>query len=320
MAKVVPIKCPTCGADIKVGPQPGLVTCEYCRNSFQLQQPGRPPPPPPPPPMGHMGQPMPARPMPVVQLPKQGNPAAVLVVAGLVLSIGVAGAVVASMAGSASMVGTSSDDSSQGSSKKKKKSKSSKRAKGEKTPDNPVVAKDLARVDPADVIRQSVAQANKIEPRAKLTGGHFTELHGGLMNLKRESKGFVTFEYRWSDPSKPAGKDIVEGSFYVNSAKGAFSEWAHHKNRGTASNLRDEDRAKAFPLPLPKCTAAQAWAVAVKSGVPADAVATVFWDKVHSFRGDQQTQWSFRVEGHDEYRREIDAQTCKLLRSWGKKR
>ncbi len=258
---------------------------------------------------------MPARPMPVVQLPKQGNPAAIIVVASLVLSIGIAGAVVASLAGSASMVG-SSDDSVVGKTKGSKRTK----AKAKKKVANPIVASDLSKVDPAGVIRQSVALAKRIEPRSKVTGGHFNELKGGLLDFKDAGKGFVSFEYRWSDSSKPAGKDIVEGSFYVTSQKGAFSEWAHHKNRGTASNLSDDKRTKAFPLPLPKCTAAQAWAVAVKSGVPADAISIVHWDKVHSFRGDSQTQWSFRVEGHDEYRREIDAQTCKMLRNWGKRR
>ncbi|MBW2458786.1 MAG: hypothetical protein JRI68_30080 [Deltaproteobacteria bacterium] len=317
MAKLVPIKCPTCGAAINVGPQPGLVTCEYCRNSFQVQRPGAPPPRPPPPPM--MGQPMPAQPMPVVQLPKTGNPAAILVVASLVLSIGVAGAVMAGVSSSASMGSSSDRDSSDGKTRSGKSRKGSKRGKAKKAA-NPVKAGDLSKVEPADVIRQSVALAKKIEPRSKVTGGHFDELKGGVMDLKGVSKGFVTFEYRWSDPSKPAGKDVVEGSFYVNSAKGAFSEWAHHKNRGTASNLRDEKRAKAYPIPLPKCTVAQAWAVAVKSGVPADAISTVHWGKVRAFSADQRTQWSFRVEGHDEYRREIDAQTCKLLRNWGKKR
>ncbi|RLB64168.1 MAG: hypothetical protein DRI90_05210 [Deltaproteobacteria bacterium] len=313
VAKLVPIRCPTCGADITVGNQQAVVTCSYCQTSCQVTRPGKPPPPPPPPPMG---QPMPMQPMRVVELPRTSNAGSVIVIAGLVMTLGIAGAVVAALGSSASMVGSSADDSEVGS-----RSGGSKKSKGRKSKiANPVVAKNLKKVDPADVIRQAVKQAKKVEKQGKMTGGHFTELSGGLMNLKGKSKGFVTFEYRWSDPSKPAGKDVVEGSFYINSDSKGFNVWAHHKNRGTASNLRDPKRAKAYPVPIPTCTAAQAWAVAVKSGVPADAVSTVHWGKVHSFKSDQKMQWSFRVEGHDEYRREIDAKDCKLLRNWAKRR
>ncbi len=258
-----------------------------------------------------MGQ-LPVRPMAVVELPRSGNAAGLVIMGSLVLVIGIGGAVAAAVGSSASMMADSDSEVDSPSGR-------SKRAKGRKgKAANRVVAKDLTKVEPADIIRQAVKQAKKVEPRAKMIRGHFTELSGGLMNLEDESKGFVTFEYRWSDSSKPAGKDVVEGSFYINSDKGGFRVWAHNKNQNAASNWRDAERAKAYPVPIPTCTVAQAWAVAVKSGVPANAISTVHWSKVGAFSPDRRMQWSFRVEGHDEYRREIDAKTCKLLRRWDK--
>ena len=137
-----------------------------------------------------------------------------------------------------------------------------------------------------------------------------------MLNLTGESKAFVIFQYRWHDTSKPAGKDLVGGSFYINAQKGALYTWARSSN---ATDLADERRAHAFPLPLPGCTAKNAWATATATGVPSNAISTVFWGKVNPFGGDQKVEWSFRVEGHEEYRREIDASNCRLLRRWDKR-
>jgi hypothetical protein len=68
----------------------------------------------------------------------------------------------------------------------------------------------------------------------------------------------------------------------------------------------------------PNCRGAAAWKTAVDSGVPADAIAKLYFDRDHPIRGEAtHIEWSFRVEGHDEYRREIDATTCALRRAWG---
>ncbi|MSP25694.1 MAG: hypothetical protein EXR75_11120 [Myxococcales bacterium] len=174
------------------------------------------------------------------------------------------------------------------------------------------------RVDPVDVIVQAVAQAKQSDPHAKLVGANFNGLTQGALDLtKGAAQAFVRFEYRWLDASQPAGKDVNEGSFYfIMSPDGVLTEFGRHG--GMAMELRPGSRDEgAFPLPTPRCTAQQAWKVAVESGVPNDAVATVHFDNTFTANPRKDTEWSFRVEGHDEYRREIDAQSCSLRRSWG---
>jgi len=182
---------------------------------------------------------------------------------------------------------------------------------------DPVAASDPTAVEPADIIRQAIARAKRIDPSAKLVGAHFPELINGLVDLSRNNwanyNAFVKFEYRRIDSSKPPGEDVIQGGFNITAKKNGFGVWAHSK--GHATKLTGSYKA-AFPLPIPRCTAKQAWKVAIESGVPSNAKTNVHWGKVNPFEPDQQTQWSFTVKGHNKYRREIDATTCTLLRTW----
>ncbi len=175
----------------------------------------------------------------------------------------------------------------------------------------PVLASNLRQVDPVDLLRQAIQAAKRVEPSSKLIRANFTGVEQGVLDLKGDSDASVLFEYRWLDASKPAGKDIVEGSFRITTAQGKLHTFAHVNG---ASDLDDKKAARAFPLPLPTCTVKDAWAVATKTGVPANATAQLFWEKVHITSGDQKTQWRFYVKGHDEYDRQIDASNCRLLR------
>ena len=306
--KLVPIKCPSCGADMRVNPNDEVVTCSYCRTSCFVRRPGKAAPPPTPTmPVGQSYA--------YVDLPRQaGRGVAFALLMSGVIVLGVVGAIVASVASSTTTTVRGDDN---GSDLPDGLEVPGMKGKAGKASANSVKAADMSQVDPADLIVQAIAVAKKIEPQSKLISAHFTELKRGLLDLTGASKGHVAFQYRWQDKSKPAGKDTVEGRFYVIAEKGHFNTFAHIKTAGIANDLAREWKG-AFPLPAPRCTSAQAWAVAVKSGVPNDAITTVHWGKVNPFKSDQLVQWSYRVEGHDEHRREIDAASCRLLRNWNK--
>jgi hypothetical protein len=185
-----------------------------------------------------------------------------------------------------------------------------------KEAEHPVAAPDLSKVEPVEVIRQAVAFSRTVHPKSVLIGARFKSLRHGLLDLKGDSVADVEFEYRTVDSSKAPGEDVVAGSFRVTTQQGAFKVWAHSTTPHSAHNLTST-WSSAFPPNLPECAAMDAFAVAVKSGVPATATTDLFWDKVHTFSGDKKMQWSFRVAGHDGLRREISAdQGCELLRSW----
>lgn len=171
-------------------------------------------------------------------------------------------------------------------------------------------------VDAAEVLETAIVEARKEYPDAVMVSAHFKEVRGGLVDVNASNAAHVMFEYRRVDSSKPAGKDVDEGSFHIAVREGGYAVWAHHSGRGMASALGGGLTA----TPTPKCRAAAAWKTASESGVPADAVASLHFDRDRPFRADASvTEWSFRVDGHDEYRREIDATTCALRRAWDAK-
>ncbi len=318
--QVVPIKCPNCGANMSVRPQDEVVTCAYCNSSAFVKRPGRPSPPASP--TRTYGPP----PQFYVEVPQARGSAMAIVIAlaigGMIVMVSGAVAVIARSQG-ATAESRVDDPAAVAASRRRelaeKVAAAQQKASGIRPGGDhgrvPVQATNLSQVDPADLLRQAIEVARRVEPKSQLISAHFTELERGMLNLTGASKAFVVFEYRWQDTSKPAGKDLVEGSFYINADQGSFYTWAR---TDSATHLQDKGRARAFPLPLPGCTAKDAWVTATGTGVPANAISTVFWEKVSPFSGDQKAEWSFRVQGHDEYRREIDASNCRLLRRWDK--
>ncbi len=67
-------------------------------------------------------------------------------------------------------------------------------------------------------------------------------------------------------------------------------------------------------LPDPKCASRDAWQGAVKSGVPADAVAMLTLSEHASFTPKSPLVWRFSVDGHPEFDRDIDADTCAVAK------
>ncbi|MBM4358396.1 MAG: hypothetical protein FJ096_09840 [Deltaproteobacteria bacterium] len=292
MARVIPIQCPQCGGGLKVKPTDEIVQCQYCQTSSFIRKAGMTQPPVLPP-----GMPSPTTYVDLPDPPATGGGTAIawiVVAAGLFATIAAA---VAKLTAKDSRTGESavSDEASAWD-----PGVSSKVA-GSPTP---------KLVDAADVIEAAVAEARKSYPDATFVGANFHDVRGGMIDINAQNAGSARFAYRRVDASKPAGKDVEAGSFHIMVKEGQYSVWALHTGHG--ATLQDSG------LALPKCRGAAAWKTAVESGVPADAHAKLHLDVAMSSRGTDAKagEWSFRVDGHDDYRREIDAQTCALRRSW----
>jgi hypothetical protein len=167
-----------------------------------------------------------------------------------------------------------------------------------------IVAPDLHHVDLVELIRQAQVVALRTDSHAHLTSAQANELVDGLVDATGENTADVEFEYKYNDPSKPPGRDQVAGSVTLAVYAGAF-------------------RSSTMPAAMgesiddPRCASKSAWQTAVKSGVPANAAASLLLYK-EGFGAHAPIVWSVRVSGHDEYRREIDSKSCALLKSWAR--
>ncbi len=168
-----------------------------------------------------------------------------------------------------------------------------------------------SKVELSSLMKQANRVARKEHKKAVLVSVHFSKVRNGMIDLSKDGEGHFMYEYEEKDSSKPPGQDLSHGSFHVLMRNKGLRVWAHTKHKGKSRRLEDA-------VPMPKCASDRLWQGAVKSGVPGNAVATI-----HLYKRGHRTgklQWSIRVEGHDEYRREFDALSCKLLRNWGKRR
>jgi hypothetical protein len=172
---------------------------------------------------------------------------------------------------------------------------------------------DLTKVEPLSLFEPARRLARSFDPRAELAPGFpfttYFAVRRGAVDLSGE--GFMLFDYAWThtDASKPPGEDLVQGAVSVRYQEGALV--AHR-----TSSMGDE--LSHGVLPDPTCPVAKAWQAAVASGVPETAVAKLLYYDDTPFGPGGPYVWSFRVDGHDELRREIDAQTCSLVKSWAK--
>ena len=170
---------------------------------------------------------------------------------------------------------------------------------------------DPKHADVVDLLAQSRAALEKIRPGAKMTILSFFDLRGGTVDLSAgrgdiHHHGGFNFNYAVRDPSKPPGQDVSAGMLVV-------------------ALYYDEIHVVDTPVPPvvvqmegsigdPKCTSRDAWASAVKSGVPADAVATLSLQDHAAFTPKTPLLWRFSVDGHGEYGRDIDAATCAIVK------
>lgn len=171
----------------------------------------------------------------------------------------------------------------------------------------PLKVRDPQHVDVDEILPQMMAMARTIDEQATLS------LINVLTPLDRE--GFVdlttadasvgvilSFEVHYYDKTKPPGADLVQGMGSISTQNQYCGNASSPCLRAMYIQGTSIGRAER---PMPKCTLRQAWAAALASGVPANAVAKAnygFWGP--------PTFWSFSVEGHKELARDINAVSC----------
>ncbi|NUP06871.1 MAG: hypothetical protein HOW73_12535 [Polyangiaceae bacterium] len=124
----------------------------------------------------------------------------------------------------------------------------------------------------------------------------------GHVDIERENGVRAVFEWRYSDPSKRLGEDIVEGSVtLVTSQKCApVKAPCIVITPGRSVMVLNRQRGRR----LPECTLADAWAAArEKLGLPQDTIA-------NAVAGSTPELWHIAVEGHNELAVSIDDKTC----------
>jgi hypothetical protein len=165
---------------------------------------------------------------------------------------------------------------------------------------NRVEAADLHKVELTDLIRQAHAVALAFDPHIEqLSRVNAATMKSGLVDTVEGSTD-MAWSYRYKDPTKaPGNGDVVKGSVRVSVAHGEI----------TATKFASAINVK---FAIPKCTSNGAWAAAVKTGVPDNAIADFHLAEPWAFYPKQR--WVISVQGHPEYDREVDAATCARVR------
>lgn len=174
----------------------------------------------------------------------------------------------------------------------------------------PIHAADLTRVDPVELLPQAREIALGNDKHAVLTRIFATKgVTAGTVDVSGDSG--VTFEFEWLylDKSRPPGSDKVENGLWISARRGRFSVMELHH----AFALSRPKERRPDPAPAPRCSARDAWKAAVRSGVPANAVASMRYEPAAFPPGPGPFAWTFRVEGHDELKREVDGTTCAIV-------
>lgn len=296
MPQILPIVCPECGGALQVKRTDEVVQCPYCRVSAFVRRPGMTAPPIPP---GY------SQPIRYVDVPRQGSSLRTMfgclvftVVGTLAIGLLVDRFITKQIENATDLF-----------------DRGSRPPRGSKEP-SPAPVKAEPRqpkfVDAVEVIERAIIEARKEVADARLMGAQFHDVHEGMVNVNASTVAAVVFEYRKVDTSKPAGTDVVDGQFHVVVSEGEYSVGARHGGGNLSSKLGLSPQATAPP----QCRSADAWKKVVDSGVPASAIAKLYFDRNHqNWQAGTDIEWSFRVAGHPEYRREIDATTCALRRS-----
>jgi hypothetical protein len=166
--------------------------------------------------------------------------------------------------------------------------------------------RDLRHVDLAELIDEAYREARTIDEHVALVEIAAHDVSGGTVDGRRTDRdaALYWFEVLLVDKAKPAGSDRV-----------SFTVWVHLRGsrltalRSGAPAGRLAMAARPRALPTPTCTSRQAWAAAVASGVPSDAIARIHY-RAEGSRG--APAWSIDVAGHPELRRLVDSRSCKV--------
>jgi DNA-directed RNA polymerase subunit RPC12/RpoP len=288
VARPVGSNCPQCGAALDVDPQSEVATCRYCGHRSLIESEGRE--------RAIALQVQQGDPGPSVrQIAVRSPPSSGVLVAVVIIMALISLAIGAVVIGATKTTGRTPIRPTTAS-----------LAIANTTVANTIKVADARQVDIAEVVRQARTVAIAQEPHVdRLSSVVAFNVTNGVLDTTQQNAASIDFSFRYKDPTKPPGqKDVVEGSVSVHATGGGLQP--------RTMNAFYRDKA----LNDPKCSSRDAWAAAVKSGVPANAVATFHLYDNAAFSPASPTVWSIRVEGHDEYRREIDAMTCSMVKNW----
>jgi hypothetical protein len=167
-----------------------------------------------------------------------------------------------------------------------------------------ISALDLKAVDPAELITQAGAAVRRLDSNCELAYAYIGTVQGGTIDTT-DHRSLMRWTCRTIDPTKPPGQDVNHNQWDVRVSGGAFSL---SKSSGGASQSKP-------PWREPSCPFSRVWAATVASGVPSNAVVSVYYQG-HENRHDRQLtmSWSLSVDGHPELTRRVDGETCQVLK------
>ena len=174
--------------------------------------------------------------------------------------------------------------------------------------DTDLVDDDLTHVDPQAITPQARAVALRQDAHAVLiyisTSG---TLDQGTLNLLGDGSVIYEFEFLYFDKSQPPGRDKREGTIWVTARQDRL---LMRRSLSIAADLHGSLRSD--PAPDPHCSLRKAWQTAVSLGVPANAVVEARYAAAWPRGPGKPFVWSFQVDGHREFDREIDDRSCGL--------
>jgi hypothetical protein len=168
-----------------------------------------------------------------------------------------------------------------------------------------IVAADLRHVDVTELLDQSRALAQARHPRARLASVVARGVSGGKVDATAVGSAGINYDYRFTDPARPPGQQVVAGSVTFAVAAGQFR---------IVETLSPPDFEPTV-LEEPKCTSEAAWKSALRSGFAPEAKATFTLTARRAGEMRGAPVWVIDQEGGEQLRREVDARTCAALSS-----
>ena len=169
----------------------------------------------------------------------------------------------------------------------------------------PLSVADARHVDSAEMFEQAKKLALRLEPAAHLVLMSASGVAAGGKYDLTTTNVSVHFQVRCLETGKPPGQDQREGQAYVFVRDGKLS----------ASRIHVPSDLPVFDVT--PCGTAAAWRAVVGSGVPSEARATfVLSPGFGPFARDPI--WIVDVPGHPDFRRQVEARTCRRVMRDGK--